>query len=139
MLQEEEAHLLFSHVTKSVRKILGNIRPRKLKVNILFGTGAPDTTGYAFGVYGMFSPVLGPGVIVTPDFEHAVLEGDFYAAGTITSVVLVWHFLKVIIDKKFWRFINKLKTGGKPVDTSTREPVDTFDTEIREEYIKNAL
>lgn len=139
LLQEEETHLLFSHVMKRVRRILGNIRPRKLRVNILFGTGAPDTTGYAFGVYGMFSPVLGPGVIVTPDFERAVLEGDFYATGTITSVVLVWHFLKVIIDKKFWRFIDKLKTGREPVDTLAREPADTFDTEIREEYIKNVL
>ena len=139
LLQEEETHQLLSHVMGRVKSIFRNIRPRKLKVSILFGTGAPDTTGYAFGVYGMFSPVLGPGVIVTPDFERAVLEGDFYAAGTITSVILVWHFLKVIIDKKFWRFIDKLKTGRKPVDTSAREPADTFDTEIREEYIKNAL
>lgn len=131
LLQEEETHLFLSPVMRRVRSILRNIRPRKLKVNILFGTGAPDTTGYAFGIYGMLSPALGPGVIVTPDFERSVLEGYFDAAGTVTSIVFVWHFLKVIMDKKFWIFIDKLKAG--------REPVDTFDIETREEYIKNAL
>lgn len=131
LLQEEETHLLLSYVIGRVRSILRNIRPRKLRANVLFGTGAPDTTGYVFSVYGIFSPVLGPGVTVTPDFERSVLEGDFYAAGTVTSIVLVWHFLKVIINKKLWGFIDKFKT--------VREPVDTFDTEIREEYIKNVL
>lgn len=128
LLQEEETHLLFYHAMKRIGRVFRHIRPRKLRVNVLFGTEAPDTTGYAFGVYGMFSPMLGPGVIVTPDFERAILEGDFDATGTITSVVLVWHFLRVILDKKLWRFIDKLKKG--------KEPVDTFETETKEETQK---
>ena len=45
LLQEEETHLLFSHTMKRLRKVFKNILPRKLKVKLLFGTGAPDTTG----------------------------------------------------------------------------------------------
>lgn len=128
LLQEEETHLLFSHAVKRLGRVFRNILPRKLKANLLFGTGAPDTTGYAFGVYAMFSPVLGPGVIVTPDFERPVLEGDLMATGYITSVVLVWQFLRVVLDRKLWRFIDKLKKGREPEDTSgagTKEEKDT--------------
>ena len=128
LLQEEETHLLFSHVMKRLGRVLRNIRPRRLRVNVLFGTGAPDTTGYAFGVYSMFSPVLGQGVVVTPDFERAVLEGDFDATGSVTSVILAWQFLRMILDKKLWRFMDKFKKG--------KEPVNTFGTETREENTK---
>lgn len=121
LIREEETHLLFSHTMKSLGRILRNIRPKKLRVNVLFGTGTPDITGYAFGIYCMLSLALGSGVVVTPDFEHTVLEGDLEATGTITSAVLAWHFLRVILDKRFWKFIDKLKKGGEPAGTAGTE------------------
>lgn len=125
LLQEEESHLLFAHVMKRLVRMLRNIRPRKLRVKILFGTGAPDTTGYAFGIYCMFSTALGSDVVVTPDFERTVLEGELDATGTITSAVLVWHFLRVVLDKKFWKFIDKLKKGKEPAGTIRAETKTT--------------
>ena len=116
LLKEEETRLLFSHAKLRLWKILKSIRPRKLRADILFGTGSPDTTGYAFGVYAALSPTLGPYVAVTPDFERAVLQGEFEAAGHIMAAVLVWHFLRVILDKRLWRLLDKLK--GK--DTKSR-------------------
>lgn len=109
ILQDRETRLLFLHVKSRVWKILKSIRPRKLRAQILFGTGSPDTTGYAYGVYGMFLPLLGPDVIVTPDFCQAVLEGSFYAAGHITIAVLLWHTIRVLLDKRLRRFWDKLK------------------------------
>lgn len=119
LLQDRETRLLFLHVKSRVWKILKSIRPRKLRAQILFGTGSPDTTGYAYGVYGMLLPVLGPDVIVTPDFCEAVFKGSFYAAGHITMAVLIWHTIRILFDKRLKRFLSRLKHKGQ--DESSRD------------------
>ena len=116
LLKEEETRLLFSHAKLRLWKVLKSIRPRKLRADLLFGTGAPDTTGYVFGVYAALSPTLGPYVVVTPDFERAVFQGEFEAAGHIMAAVLVWHALRIVLDRRLWRLLDKLK--GK--DTKSR-------------------
>ena len=119
LLQDWETRFLFHHVKSRVWKILKSIRPRKLRAQILFGTGSPDTTGYAYGVYGMLLPLLGPDVIVTPDFCEAVFKGSFYAAGHITIVVLLWHTMRILLDKRLKRFLDRMKR--KDQDESSRD------------------
>lgn len=113
LLREEETRLLFSHVVFRLGKILKSIRPRRIRGQVLFGTGSPDTTGYAYGVYGMLSPFLGTRLLVTPDFTRAVLEGELDIAGHITVYTIIWNGLKVLLDKKLRRFIQKMKAGRK--------------------------
>lgn len=113
ILQEEETRLLFSHVVFRLGKILKSIRPRRIRGQILFGTGSPDTTGYAYGVYGMLSPFLETRLLVTPDFTRAVLEGNLDVAGHITVFTIIWNGLKVLLDKKLRRLIQKMKAGRK--------------------------
>lgn len=113
LLREEETRLLFSHVLFRLGKVLKNIRPRRIRGQILFGTGSPDTTGYAYGVYGMLSPFLGDRLAVTPDFTRAVLEGDICIAGHITVFTILWNGLRVLLDRKLRRFIKKMKAGRK--------------------------
>lgn len=112
VFQDEETKQLFKHVGFRVSKIWKNVRPRKLKANIHFGTGSPDTTGYLCGVYGMFCTYLGNSVIAEPDFEQQILEGDFYVAGHITVFQVLWHGGAVLLDKNLRLFWNKLKQGG---------------------------
>lgn len=112
VFQDEETRQLFKHVGFRVGKIWKNVRPRKLKANIHFGTGSPDTTGYLCGVYGMLCTYLGNSVIAEPDFEQQILEGDFYVAGHITVFQLLWHSGAVLLDKNLRLFWNKLKQGG---------------------------
>ncbi len=100
LLQDEDTKGLVSHACKRLGKILRSIRPRKLKADIVFGTGSPDTTGYAFGLYGMFSPKLGKQVLITPDFTKQILEGRIYAAGHITIFTLLFHLLAVLFDRR---------------------------------------
>lgn len=109
LLQEEDTKQLFKHVLKRVGRVLKSIRPRKLKVNLLYGTGSPDTTGYIYAIYGMLCSYLGKHVIVEPDFNQAILKGDVYAAGHITIAKILWHALMLAIDKKLWDFISKVK------------------------------
>lgn len=109
LLNDKDTKLLLSHAKLRLWKILKSIRPRKLEADILFGTGAPDTTGYAYGVYGMLMPLFGSAVIVTPDFQQAILEGRFQASGHITLAVLLWHAVRIALDKRLWQLLKKLK------------------------------
>ncbi len=109
LLQEEDTRQLWAYGKLRAAKVLKNIRPRHIRADILFGTGAPDTTGYVFGMYCMFYPVLGTEVLVTPDFERAVLEGRLDISGHITVFVLVVNVVRLMMDKKLQAFIRKMK------------------------------
>lgn len=109
ILSENETRLLLDHVMLRIGKILKSIRPRKFSADILFGTGSPDTTGYILGAYGMLSPFIGGTVILTPDFETAVLKGNLFVAGHITIARILWQGLLLVLDRKLWHFIAKVK------------------------------
>lgn len=110
LLQDEQTKGLIKHAFSRIGRILKSIRPRKLKGDILFGTGSPDTTGYAFGLYGMFIPLYGKYMNVTPDFTQAILEGELYVAGHITVFQLLWHSLRLLMDKRLRLLIHRIKT-----------------------------
>ncbi len=105
----EDTRGLAQHTLMRTGKVLKSIRPRKLRADILFGTGSPDTTGYAFGIYGMFCSWLGKWVTVTPDFERAVLAGELDAAGHITIFQLLWHGLRLVTDRRLRELVDKLR------------------------------
>lgn len=113
LLREENTLALWGHVKIRLLKILKSIRPRHIKADVLFGADSPDTTGYAFGVYGMLSPYLGSKVCLTPDFTQAILKGSFAVSGHITVSVILWNALKVAFDKKLHLFIKRMKAGRK--------------------------
>jgi len=108
LLQDEETKGLISHGWKRLGKIFRSIRPRKLKADVIFGTGSPDTTGYAYGIYGMIMPKLGNQVIVTPDFTQKNLKGQLDAAGHIMIFTLLRHVLAVLLDKRLWLLKKRL-------------------------------
>ncbi len=109
-LQDEQTLGLFRHALHRLGKILKSIRPRKLKGHVLFGAGAPDTTGYLFGFYGMLSAWLGKYINVTPDFTQSILEGELSIAGHITVFQLLRHILMVVLDKRLKLLIHRIKT-----------------------------
>lgn len=110
LLQDEDTRALLTHARKRIGRVLHHIRPRTLKADILFGTGSPDTTGYAYGIYGMFSPQLGKDICITPDFTQQVLTGRIYAAGHVTVFTLLIHVMALLSDKRLRILIRRLKT-----------------------------
>lgn len=109
LFREELTQELCKHGFYRLKKIFQNIRPRRLNADIVFGTGSPDTTGYAMAVYGMLSPMLGQHVNVTPDFTQGILLGEFYAAGHITLFQVVFHSLMVVFDKRLKLLMSRIK------------------------------
>jgi len=119
LLQDTETQGLLSHGWKRLEKIFRSIRPRKLKADVIFGTGSPDTTGYAYGIYGMIMPKLGKQVVVTPDFNEKILEGQVDAAGYIMVFTLLRHVFAVVFDKRLWRLKEKLDIHQKKMKQET--------------------
>ena len=104
---------LLQHAGKRIGHILKRLRPRKLNVNARIGTGSPDTTGYLYGIYGMILPKLGKGVCITPDFEQAILEGDFKASGHFTIACVLFHSARLLMDKRLQQLKHKIRTFQK--------------------------
>ena len=116
VLREDNTVALWKHVRQRLGKMLRAIRPRRINGSLIFGTGAPDTTGYLFGVYGMLSPLLHYGLCVTPDFTQQILEGSIDISGHITLWALTWNGLKLFLDKKLRLFIQKMKAGRREAE-----------------------
>lgn len=117
VLREDNTVALWKHVRQRLGKMLRAIRPRRINGSLIFGTGAPDTTGYLFGVYGMLSPLLHYGLCVTPDFTQQILEGSIDISGHITLWALTWNGLKLFLDKKLRLFIQKMKAGRRGAES----------------------
>lgn len=117
VLREDNTVALWKHVRQRLGKMLRAIRPRRINGSLIFGTGAPDTTGYLFGVYGMLSPLLHYSLCVTPDFTQQILEGSIDISGHITLWALTWNGLKLLLDKKLRLFIQKMKAGRRGAES----------------------
>ena len=109
LLEDKNTRALFHHVCIRLGKVLKALKPRKYKATLLFGTGSPDTTGYAYGIYGMLSPHLGNDIFITPDFTRAVLEGNFIMSGHIMIYTILVQTLCVVRDKKLDMLLEKVK------------------------------
>lgn len=112
LLTEENTRELFKHACFRVGRILKGIRPRKLKTDVVFGAASPDTTGYLYGAYCMFSPKLGKDIHVVPDFTQAIFEGKLYAAGHITVIQILFHGIGLLLDKRLRILLRRLKKHG---------------------------
>ena len=113
LLQDNDTQILLGNGLGRLLRILRGILPGKLSLTLQFGTGAPDTTGYLYGLYCMLLPALGKNTRVTPCFEEKCLEGELSFGGHVTGWVLVYHILAVLLDKRLRPLIHKLKHGRK--------------------------
>ena len=60
-------------------------------------------------MHGMLYPWIGEVVRIEPDFEKKRLCGEFYMMGRIRACVALYHILSVVLDKKTWTLIRRLK------------------------------
>ena len=57
----------------------------------------------------MIFPKLGKGICITPDFEQAILEGDFKASGHFTLACVLFHTIRLLMDKRLKLLQHKIK------------------------------
>lgn len=111
LLFHEDTKALIKHIFQRLHNILKKVKPKRIKADILFGTGQPDTTGYVSGVYGVLSTQIHkPNVInLTPDFENKVVEGRVEASGYFRIFTILKNAVMLILDKRLKELLSKVK------------------------------
>lgn len=92
-----------------VFSLLKSILPGKFMGNLLIGTGDPASTGQVLAIYGMLYPLFGNHIIITPDFEHQIVEGDLFIKGKITVFKVIKTAWIVYFNKDLRRLIKLFK------------------------------
>lgn len=103
--QKDSTQRAYRKAKRSLARLWKRIRPKKGRLQVHFGTGDPADTGQICGYIGMVYPFIGKYVMIEPDFEKKVYEGEFYLKGHIT----VCSFLEIAWILLFDKDIKKLR------------------------------
>lgn len=118
---DEDNQALTGYALNRLGRILRSIRPRSLHLEALIGTGEPDTTGYLYGAFWALRPFLSrkSHIVITPDFERQILEGEASFCGRVMAAVLLHHIVRVILDKRLRRLLDLLQNIQNSGKTDT--------------------
>lgn len=103
--EKPETKRAFQTCKPHLFRILKNIRPRKVRINISFGMDDPAAMADILSVYCILFPWIGNSVIISPDFNEEKINGDFYIRGYVTIYILAWAIWAYLYDQD----IRKLK------------------------------
>ncbi len=92
-----------------VKLVVRHVVPGKVKGQIEFGTGDPESTGKALAVLGILYAAYGKGLTVVPDFYEKRLVADVFLKGRIRFGTLLVYGLRLIRDKHCKRFYKNFK------------------------------
>lgn len=105
LLQSKLFKDVFACVKKELLAIVRHILPQKLWGRVEYGMGDPATTGEILAAIAVVYPVLPEKLFICPNFEESILNCDLTLKGRIILVVLVFHGVKVLLNKKVRRLI----------------------------------
>ncbi|MEF9997508.1 MAG: DUF2953 domain-containing protein [Lachnospiraceae bacterium] len=95
---EDEIHrAALQRTLVELKRFMKFLKPKKLKAKIHFGFEDPYNTGQVLAIVSVLYPFFGSHIIVDPDFEHQVFDGNFYIKGHIRVVYII-----IIAWNLFW-------------------------------------
>ncbi|MDR0948274.1 MAG: hypothetical protein LBM69_01995 [Lachnospiraceae bacterium] len=108
-LSQDDTKRVFRKLMRELKRLFKAICPRTLRGELTFGTGAPDTTGLAYGTCAIATQQFFPALRVYPDFDQAILKGSLRITGCIRTQAVVGSIFRIIIDKETRKVIRQLK------------------------------
>lgn len=84
-------------------------RPRKLTGKLHFGFDDPALTGVSHGIFGLLFAGMNYPVVLDPDFDQVVFEGELMMKGRIRAVHLARIGWKLFRDKELRQVIKNIK------------------------------
>lgn len=113
LFKKDTTKVALAACKKQLMRIFKNLKPKKFQVNLHIGMENPATMGDILGVWGMLYPIHQGHIDICPDFEQAVLEGEFYCKGRITVYIYIWTVIIILFDKDIRRLRKCLVRKGK--------------------------
>lgn len=110
MLSDKADKAAVKHLKEEGFLILKRVCPKKLKLNLEFSTGEPDTTGIALGIIAMFPVCYKNKWNIKCDFEseEAYAVGVFDISGHIFVISVLGAVIRIMLDKNCRRLYNKI-------------------------------
>ncbi len=118
ILSDEKNQDAIKHLKNEVICLIKIFLPKKSKVDAVFSTGSPDTTGQLFGILALFPGMYQKNWKIIPDFQadDPYFKGTFWGKGRIRVSQFVGIVLRILFDKNCRRlytilnkFINSIK------------------------------
>ena len=112
LLTNEIYKSAFTKLKTSVWQLLKILMPYRLKLNLEYSTGSPDTTAQLLGILTMFPIGYQNRWNVHPDFtaDNAYAEAEFDVKGRILGFTLLKLILGLVLDKDCRKLYNHFKT-----------------------------
>ena len=112
LLTNEIYKSAFTKLKTSVWQLLKILVPYRLKLNLEYSTGSPDTTAQLLGILTMFPIGYQNRWNVHPDFtaDNAYAEAEFDVKGRILGFSLLKLILGLVLDKDCRKLYNHFKT-----------------------------
>lgn len=101
-------------IGRYLKRTFRHVKPKKYQGMVHFGLEDPSVTGQILGVVGMLLPIYRDHIVVTPDFEQQIFEGELSARGRIQAGYFVILAIKVLLNRNLVKTIMKAKSiiGG---------------------------
>lgn len=100
ILRSEHGRAFICILKDNVLHLLGQLRPKKVKGDIVLGLGDPCITGEMLGVLAVIYAWIGTGIKVTPDFMEKRFEGRIQMWGRLRIITLICIALRIIRNKE---------------------------------------
>ena len=112
LLTNESHKRAFHKLKASVWKLLKILMPHRLKLNLEYSTGSPDTTAQFLGILAMFPIGYQNRWNVHPDFtaDNAYADAEFDVKGRILGFSLLKLILGLVLDKDCRKLYNEFRT-----------------------------
>ena len=112
LLTNESYKSAFTKLKTSVWQLLKILMPYRLKLNLDYSTGSPDTTAQLLGILTMFPIGYQNRWNVHPDFtaDNAYAEAEFDVKGRILGFSLLKLILGLVLDKDCRKLYNHFKS-----------------------------
>lgn len=110
-LTDETNRQAFLFLRDQIFGLLKKILPRRMKLDLRFSTGSPDTTGQILGILAMFPMAYKNNWNVEADFsaEAFYVEAAFALKGRIAAIQMVIPVVRILLDKNCRKLYNRFK------------------------------
>lgn len=100
-----------NHLKFEIIKFIKIVFPRRIKANLDYSAGSPDTTALALGVISVFPIGYKNKWRVIPDFEteNFYIHGYIHAKGRIFGFRLIWISIRILFDKDCQKLYSYIK------------------------------
>ena len=109
ILFDEKNKPSFLKIKRVIFRVLRHLKPTKFSGQVHFGFDDPATTGYTLGVLSLLYPVCEEHLMLYPDFDRKILEGELHVGGRLCVSVFLMAALRIILDKDIRRIIGSFK------------------------------